>query len=190
MRISLAPNQTRLSSLGHVLCHGECVNDHRDVQLGFRTFRRQCLSFFKRSKVARTSPGALPLHGPHASIAWKLSGPSLCIPSVLHLCCSAPPLATFPPISPMLSSRRAPANLETNPERAREEPRGAPYATGPVDVYVGNALSATCQYTRGNASEERARRLRKTLLALLPRGEALLEDLNVSRRGRANLIVN
>ena len=64
-------------------------------------------------------------------------------------------------------------NLETNPERAREEPRRAPNATGPGrqrewpiwDVDFGNALSATRQYTRGNARDERARRLWKTLLA-------------------------
>ena len=51
----------------------------------------------------------------------------------------------------------------------REEPRGAPCATGPGlqrewliwDVDVGNALSATCQYIRGNAREERARRCEK-----------------------------
>ena len=91
-------------------------------------------------------------------------------------------------------------NLETNPERAREEPRRAPSATGPglqrewliLNVDVGNALSAPCQYTRGNAREERARRLRPMLLALLaPHGEALLEDLNPSRRrGSAKLEVN
>ena len=72
-------------------------------------------------------------------------------------------------------------NLETNPERAREEPRRALHATGPVvqrdwlfwDVDVGNALSATCKDTRGNAGEGRARRLRPMLLALLaPQGEA------------------
>ena len=90
--------------------------------------------------------------------------------------------------------------LETNPERTREQPRGTAHATRPGlhrewpiwDVDIGNALSATRQYTRGNASEERARRLRKTLLALLaPQGKALLEDLNPSRRcGRAKHKVN
>ena len=65
-----------------------------------------------------------------------------------------------------------PAIWRQNPERAREEPRGTPHATGPGlhrewpiwDVDVGNALSATHQYTREDAREERARRLRKTLL--------------------------
>ena len=48
-------------------------------------------------------------------------------------------------------------NLETNPERAREEPRGTSSATGPglhrewpiLDVDVGNALSATRQLGAG-----------------------------------------
>ena len=92
------------------------------------------------------------------------------------------------------------SNLETNTKRAREEPRRAPDVTGPGlqrewlywDVDVGNALSAACQYTRGNAREERARRLRKPLLAMLaPQREAFVEDLNPSRRcGRAKLNVN
>ena len=55
-------------------------------------------------------------------------------------------------------------NLETNPERAREEPRRAPNVTGPgrqrewltSDVHVRNALSAPCQYTKGNARGARA----------------------------------
>ena len=60
-----------------------------------------------------------------------------------------------------------------------------------LDEDVDNALSASCQYTRGNAREERARRLRKTLVALqAPQGEELLEDLNPSSRcGRAKLTV-
>ena len=75
-------------------------------------------------------------------------------------------------------------NLKTNPERAREEPSGTPHATGPglqkewpiLDVDAGSALSATRQFSAVSAREERARRLRKTLLALLaPQGEALLE---------------
>ena len=104
------------------------------------------------------------------------------------------------PEKPNRANQACSSNLETNPARAREEPRGAPNATGPGlhrewliwDVDVGNALSATRQYTRGNAREERARRLRKTLLALLaPQGEAILKDLSPIRRcGRAKLKVN
>ena len=43
----------------------------------------------------------------------------------------------------------------------------APQRMADLDVDVGNALNATRHDTRGNAHEERARRLRKTLLALL-----------------------
>ena len=56
-------------------------------------------------------------------------------------------------------------NLETNPERGREEPRGAPHATGPglhgewliLDADVGNDLRVTCQHTRGNARDKSER---------------------------------